>query len=158
MRNLGNRNDKWFVQNARVPLSLEHGSLFITNNKPINLSIPLKANIYTIFNFDPNNFDLRLHSFLGMVTSYIKRPYACGLLCTCLLSRNALRRNFSNDFLTHKQGKKKKKTSRNWVKALCSATSMSNYSSQMIFYSSCNEKKVHNHPWEIILWIFPLLS
>lgn len=109
MRNLGNRNDKWFVQNARVPLSLEHGSLFITNNKPINLSIPLKANIYTIFNFDPNNFDLRLHTFLGMVTSYIKRPYACGLLCTCLLSRNALRRNFSNDFLTHKQGKKKKK-------------------------------------------------
>ena len=74
----------------RAPLSLEHRSSFINNNKPINLSIPLDLNIYTLCNFNPNNFYLRPHPFLGMVTSYtlssrkIKRPCVCGFLCVCL--------------------------------------------------------------------------
>ena len=46
-------------------------SLFLANNKPINVSIPPNLTIYIIYNFNPNNFDLRPYPFLGMVTSYI---------------------------------------------------------------------------------------
>lgn len=83
-------------------------SWFITNNKPINLSIPSNLTNYTICNFNPNNFYLiyRLFWHGDILHSHprkIKKPYVCGFLC--LFSRTAFSNNYSNDFRDHKQEK-----------------------------------------------------